>query len=150
MFYYSTTTKQYNKTTHHTKKNNDKDLEKLISYLKSFYGEKVKDVRVSSRLTDSPVCFVADDSSMDIHLENILKKHKHLNEISAKILEINPEHLIIKNLSILDFTDEKNKSKCAEVSDMLLNQAKIIEGIPLDDSKSFCQSINNLMVKNIT
>mgnify|MGYP007000201329 len=48
------------------------------------------------------------------------------------------------------FTNEKNKSKCAEVSDMLLNQAKIIEGIPLEDSKSFCQSINNLMVKDIS
>merc|ERR1711871_406771 len=68
------------------KNNSKKDLEKLIAYLKSFYGDKVKDVRVSNRLTDSPVCFVADDSSMDIHLENILKKHKHLNEISAKIL----------------------------------------------------------------
>ena len=51
----------------------NKDLEKLIAYLKSFYGDKVKDVRVSNRLTNSPVCFVADESSMDIHLENILK-----------------------------------------------------------------------------
>ena len=49
------------------KKSSNKGLEKLIAYLKSFYGDKVKDVRVSSRLTDSPVCFVADDSSMDIH-----------------------------------------------------------------------------------
>ena len=77
------------------KNNNNKDLEKLIAYLKSFYGDKVKDVRVSNRLTNSPVCFVADESSMDIHLENILKKHKHLNEISSKILEINPDHNLI-------------------------------------------------------
>ena len=62
----------------------------------------MKDVKVSNRLTDSPVCFVADDSSMDIHLENILKKHKHLNEISAKILEINPEHSLINYLNEID------------------------------------------------
>ena len=55
-------------------------------------GIKLKMLRVSKRLTSSPVCFVADESSMDIHLENILKKHKHLNEISAKILEININH----------------------------------------------------------
>ena len=118
--------------------------------MKGHFGEKVKDVKISTRLTDSPVCFVAEENAMDIHLENLLKKHKHLDQVTTKVLEINPEHLIIKNLSLLDFTNEKNKSKCAEVSDMLLNQAKIIEGIPLENSKSFCQSINNLMVKDIT
>ena len=76
-----------NKSDKNNKENEDVTLQKLIAYLKTFYGDKVKDVRVSNRLTSSPVCFVADESSMDIHLENILKKHKHLNEISAKVLE---------------------------------------------------------------
>ena len=49
---------------------------------------------------------------------NLLKKHKHLDQVTTKVLEINPDHKIIKNLSVLDFTNEKNKSKCAEVSDM--------------------------------
>ena len=84
------------------KKVKNNNLDKLIAYLKSFYGNKVKDVKVSNRLTSSPVCFVADESSMDIHLENILKKHKHLNEISAKILEVNPDHELIKYLNKLD------------------------------------------------
>ena len=137
------------------KDNNEKDkkyedINKLIAYMKSHFGEKVKDVKISNRLTDSPVCFVAEENAMDIHLENLLKKHKHLDQVTTKVLEINPDHSIIKNLSILDFTNEKNKSKCAEVSDMLLNQAKIIEGIPLDDSKAFCQSINKLMARNIS
>ena len=133
------------------KKNVEKDenINKLIAYMKSHFGEKVKDVKISTRLTDSPVCFVAEENAMDIHLENLLKKHKHLDQVTTKVLEINPDHKIIKNLSLLDFTNTKNKSKCAEVSDMLLNQAKIIEGIPLDDSKAFCQSINNLMAKDI-
>ena len=136
----------------HDKKDKKKDenINKLIAYMKSHFGEKVKDVKISSRLTDSPVCFVAEENAMDIHLENLLKKHKHLDQVTTKVLEINPDHTIIKNLSLLDFTNEKNKFKCAEVSDMLLNQAKIIEGIPLDDSKAFCQSINNLMEKDIS
>ena len=74
-------------------------------------GEKVKDVRVSNRLTNSPVCFVADESSMDIHLENILKKHKHLNEISSKNLEINPDHNLIKFLNKIDTNDKKTYQK---------------------------------------
>ncbi|MAH88908.1 MAG: molecular chaperone HtpG [Pelagibacterales bacterium] len=128
----------------------DSNIDKLIAYMKSHLGDKVKDVQISSRLTDSPVCFVAEENAMDIHLENLLKKHKHLDKVSTKVLEINPDHMIIKNLSKLDFKNENNKNKCAEISDLLLNQAKIIEGIPLEDSKSFCTSINNLMVKDIS
>ena len=138
-----------NKDTNKNKEEN-KNIDKLIAYMKSHFGEKVKDVKISSRLTDSPVCFVAEENAMDIHLENLLKKHKHLDQVTTKVLEINPDHAIIKSLSLLDYTQEKNKSKCAEIFDLLLNQAKIIEGIPLDDSKAFCKSINELMAKNIS
>ncbi len=131
------------------KKNKDESLQKLIAYLKSFYGEKVKDVKVSNRLTSSPVCFVADESSMDIHLENILKKHKHLNEISAKILEINPNHSLIKFLNKLDTNDKKNLQKVKNISNLLLDQAKLLEGIPLDDSKDFCNKLNDLILQSI-
>ena len=131
------------------KENKDKSFEKLTAYLKSFYGDKVKDVRVSNRLTSSPVCFVADESSMDIHLENILKKHKHLNEISAKILEINPNHALIKFLNKIDTNDKKNLIKVKNISNMLLDQANLLEGIPLDDSKDFCNKLNDLILLSI-
>ena len=126
-----------------------KIFKKLIAYLKSFFGNKVKDVRISNRLTSSPVCFVADESSMDIHLENILKKHKHLNEISAKVLEINPTHSLIKFLNKLDTEDKNNLSTIKNISNLLLDQAKLLEGIPLDDSKDFCDKINDLLLKSI-
>ncbi len=125
------------------------DFKKLIAYLKSFFGNKVKDVRISNRLTSSPVCFVADESSMDIHLENILKKHKHLNEISAKVLEINPTHSLIKFLNKLDTEDKNNLPTIKDISNLLLDQAKLLEGIPLDDSKDFCDKINDLLLKSI-
>ena len=129
------------------KKNNT--LDKLIAYMKSYYGQKVKDVKVSNRLTNSPVCFVADENEMDIHLENLLKKHKHLDKVTTKVLEINPDHEIIKYLAKLDFTKDENKTISSDISEMLLNQAKIIEGIPLEDSKAFCNNINKLLIKNI-
>ena len=100
-------------------------------------------------MTNSPVCFVADESSMDIHLENILKKHKHLNEISAKVLEINPTHSLIKFLNKLDTEDKNNLSTIKDISNLLLDQAKLLEGIPLDDSKDFCDKINDLLLKSI-
>ena len=131
------------------KKVKNNNLDKLIAYLKSFYGNKVKDVKVSNRLTSSPVCFVADESSMDIHLENILKKHKHLNEISAKILEVNPDHELIKYLNKLDSADKKNITQMKSIANLLIDQAKILEGIPLDDSKDFCDKLNNLLLKSI-
>ena len=131
------------------KKVKNNNLDKLIAYLKSFYGNKVKDVKVSNRLTSSPVCFVADESSMDIHLENILKKHKHLNEISAKILEVNPDHELIKYLNKLDSADKKNITQMKSIANLLIDQAKILEGIPLDDSKGFCDKLNNLLLKSI-
>jgi molecular chaperone HtpG len=134
-----------------SKKNekNNNTLDKLIAYMKSYYGEKVKNVKVSNRLTNSPVCFVADENEMDIHLENLLNKHKHLDKVTTKVLEINPDHEIIKYLAKLDFTKDKNKKITSDISEMLLNQARIIEGIPLEDSKAFCNNINKLLIKNI-
>ena len=129
-------------------KKNNNTLNKLIAYMKTYFGEKVKDVKVSNRLTNSPVCFVADENEMDIHLENLLKKHKHLENVTTKVLEINPDHEIIKYLSKLDFTKSENKEVASNISEMLLNQAKIIEGIPLEDSKAFCNNINKLLIKN--
>ena len=67
---------------------------------------------------------------MDIHLENILKKHKHLNELSAKNLEINPEHSLIKYLNAIDTNDKNSLPKLQTISNLLLDQAKLLDGIP--------------------
>ena len=84
-----------------------------------------------------------------LNLENILKKHKHLNEISAKILEINPNHSLIKFLNKIDTNDKKNLQKVKSISNLLLDQAKLLEGIPLDDSKDFCNKLNDLILQSI-
>ena len=94
---------------------NTNTLDKLIAYMKNYYGKKVKDVKTSNRLTNSPVCFVADENEMDIHLENLLKKHKHLDKVTTKVLEINPDHEIIKYLAKLDFTKDKKKKITSDI-----------------------------------
>jgi len=81
-------------------KKEDKSLEPLIVLLKDKLKEKVKDVRTSSRLTESPVCLVVDESAMDPQLEKILQQHNQLQQAaSLKILEINPDHKLIKKLA---------------------------------------------------
>ena len=128
-------------------KQNTKEIDGLITFLKSHYSDKVKNVKVSERLTSSPVCFVADENDMDIHLENLLKKHKHLEKVASKVLEINPDNNIIKYLSKLDYS--KDKVLAEEAANILLDQAKIMEGIPLEDNKSFCTNINNLLMRSL-
>ena len=113
---------------------------------------KKKTMKVLDEYNISPnkiYVFVADENEMDIHLENLLKKHKHLDKVTTKVLEINPDHEIIKYLAKLDFSKDENKTISSDISEMLLNQAKIIEGIPLEDSKAFCNNINKLLIKNI-
>lgn len=129
-----------------TEKNNP-SVDSLIKFMKNYFGNKVKDVKISDRLRTSPVCFVADENDMDMHLESLLKKHKHLEQISLKVLEVNPEHKIIKSLSGLDITKDNNKKIINEVSNILLDQAKILEGIPLEDSREFCDNVNDLLMR---
>ena len=75
------------------------DLTALIASIKLELGETVKDVRPSKRLTDSPVCLIADDGDMDVNLERLLKKHGQLQQGLPRVLELNPNHQIIKKLA---------------------------------------------------
>ncbi|MFY8106879.1 MAG: molecular chaperone HtpG, partial [Elstera sp.] len=74
------------------------DLAALIERLKSVYGDTVKDVRVSQRLTDSAVCLVADAGDVDLHLEKLLRAHQRLEKDAKRVLEINPTHPVITKL----------------------------------------------------
>ena len=94
---------------------NEKSVEPLINLLKEKLIEKVKDVRVSSRLTDSPVCLVSDEGAMDPQLEKILQQHNQLNQgLSLKVMEINPQHKLIKKLAKMS----KDKASISEVENI--------------------------------
>ena len=83
--------------------------------------EKVKDVRVSSRLTDSPVCLVSDEGAMDPQLEKILQQHNQLNQgLSLKVMEINPQHKLIKKLAKIS----KDKALIGEVKFSISDNSK--------------------------
>ena len=125
---------------------NEKSVEPLINLLKEKLKEKVKDVRVSSRLTDSPVCLVSDEGAMDPQLEKILQQHNQLNQgLSLKVLEINPQHKLIKKLAKMS-KDKASISEVENISILLYEQSKILDGEkpsdPVEFSKKLIETIS--------
>ena len=122
-------------------KKEDKSIEPLIVLLKEKLKDKVKDVRTSSRLTESPVCLVADESSMDPQLEKILQQHNQLQQgISLKILELNPDHKLIKKLAKMS----KDKSSIGDIENiaiLLYEQSMILDGEKPSDPVNFSKKL---------
>ena len=125
-----------------------KDIDNLISEMKNHLGDKVKDIKSSQMLTDSPVCLTADEADMDIHLEKLMRQHKRLDKESKKILEINPSHDLIKSLGKI-VLNSKDKSIVSDVSHLLLDQARIVEGeMPLD-TKGFTEKLSSIITRSL-
>jgi molecular chaperone HtpG len=120
------------------------ELDSLIVKIKTVLGDKVKDVKISKKLDSSPVCLAVDSASMDIRMERYLLEQKQILSGSAKILEINPNHKIIKTLN-----DKLNNSavenEIADTIKTLFDQACIVEGEPIADIKDFSRRLNKLM-----
>ena len=126
-----------------------KDIDNLISEMKNHLGDKVKDIKSSQMLTDSPVCLTADEADMDIHLEKLMRQHKRLDKESTKILEINPSHDLIKSLGKI-VQNSKDKSVVSDVSHLLLDQARIVEGeMPLD-TKGFTEKLSSIITRSLS
>ena len=128
---------------------NEKSVEPLINLLKEKLKEKVKDVRVSSRLTDSPVCLVSDEGAMDPQLEKILQQHNQLNQgLSLKVMEINPQHKLIKKLVKMS----KDKALIGEVENisiLLYEQSKILDGEKPSDPVEFSKKLIETITTSI-
>ncbi|MEE8365268.1 MAG: molecular chaperone HtpG [Gammaproteobacteria bacterium] len=118
-----------------------KASEKLIKRMKKALEDKVEDVRVTNRLTDSPACIVLNEHDMAMHMQRILKEAGHALPGSKPILEINPDHPIVKKLD-----SEKSKKKFSDWSDILFDQALLAEGGQLEDPASFVAKLNKMLV----
>lgn len=130
------------------KKKDTPELDALIGILKTNLGEAVKDVRVSNRLTDSAVCLVADDNDMDIHMERILKMHNKLDGVaSARVMEINAKNPLIKALGE-QAVKEGSIDALKDASQILFDQAKIMEGDLPDDPVAFATRLSAIMANS--
>ena len=128
---------------------NEKSVEPLVNLLKEKLKEKVKDVRVSSRLTDSPVCLVSDEGAMDPQLEKILQQHNQLNQgISLKVMEINPQHKLIKKLAKMS-KDKASIGEVENISILLYEQSKILDGEKPSDPVEFSKKLIETITTSI-
>lgn len=111
----------------------------LVDKLKEALGGKVKDVRVTFRLTDSPSCLVADDHDMSGYLQRMLKAAGQNAPSFQPILEVNPEHPLVKQLKADD-------AAFADWSHLLYEQALLAEGGALEDPAAFVKRTNALLL----
>lgn len=118
-----------------------KDYEKLVERISKVLDEKVKEVRVTSRLTNSPACLVTDENDMGRHLEQILQASGQSVPGSKPIMEINPDHPIVKKID-----NEADEDLFNDWSHILFDQALLSEGGQLGDPASFVNKLNALIV----
>lgn len=124
-------------------KDKEKELKPLLKKIQDVLGDKVKEVKVSARLSDSPSCIVADDNDPTVQMQHMMKAmgQKEMPKV-APILEINPNHEIVSKLN-----SEKDKTVIEDVSFLLLEQAMVLEGAELSDPVEFVKRINRVMNK---
>ena len=114
----------------------------LIEKIKISLGGKVKDVKVTHRLTDSPACLVVGEHDISGNLERILKAAGQNTPDNKPILEINPEHKLIEKLKKFEGTADFD-----EYTSVIFDQAMLSEGAQLDDPVDFVKKINRFLVK---
>ncbi|MBN4082384.1 molecular chaperone HtpG [Mariprofundus ferrooxydans] len=119
-----------------------KSAEPAVKKLKESLGDKVKDVRTTDRLTESPACLVSDQFDITGNMERILKQAGQDIPSVKPILEINPEHELVKRLAKM-----RSKDKIADFSDILFDQAILAEGALPEDPAGFVRKINSLLVQ---
>lgn len=121
-----------------------KDYESLLKQMTESLGDKVKEVRVSTRLTDSPSCLVVEQQDMAVSMQKILKQAGHEVPNIEPILEINIDHPLVKRLS-----DEQDDDKFTDWSHLLFDQAMLSEGGQLEDPVAFVTRINQLLLETM-
>ena len=114
----------------------------LVEKIKEILGESVQDVKVSTKLVDSACCLVAPDTGMDVQMERIMKIQNKDFKGMPRILEINPDHNIIKKLNKIKDTDEDALN---DASFLLFDQAKMVEGELPNDIAKFNQRMSKFL-----
>ena len=115
-------------------------LKPLIERIKTTLGERVKDVRVTHRLTDSPACLVSGEGDMSANLARLLKAAGQAAPALRPTLEINPDHALVARLS-----GESDEGRFGDWANLLFEQALLAEGGQLDDPASFVRRLNGLL-----
>ena len=120
----------------------DNKINDLINILKTELKDNISDVIVSKRLTKSPILLVAEETGMDINMEKLMKMHNQKTPASKKILEVNPSHPMIINLS-----NNLTKIDHRKMSNLILDQANILDGNVLSNPSGYLESLTEIFIK---
>ena len=123
------------------RKQADEQAQPLLKKLADLLGDKVSEVRVSHRLTESPACIVLGEHDMALHMQRILREAGHDMPSAAPILEINPEHALVKRLEA-----ETDSARAEDFGLMLFEQAQIAAGDQLADPAAFVARVNRVVL----
>jgi molecular chaperone HtpG len=127
------------------KLDNDEALKPLLDKLKATLGDRVKDVRTSVRLADSPSCIVSEEEEPSLQMQQMLRAMGQKDIPAPKpTLEINPDHEIVRKL--LACSDDAITQDAAW---MLFDQALLMEGVPLREPAAFVQRLNRVLSLSI-
>ena len=128
-----------------TDKEKEKSLKPVLKKIKKILGDKVKDVKVSTRLSDSPSCIVADENDPTAQMQEMMRSMGQMDMPDIKpILEINPEHDIVVKLK------SKTKQKAFDdIALLLYEQALIQEGVKLKDPAGFVERLNKVIADTL-
>ncbi len=118
-----------------------REAEPLLKKLKELLGERVGEVKVSARLTDSPSCLALNDYEMAPHLARLLREAGQELPDSKPTLEINPQHALLKRVEA-----EADEAKAKDLATLLLEQAEIAAGAQLADPAAFVQRLNRVLL----
>jgi len=126
-------------------KEEEKSLKPVLKKMKKLLGDKVKDVKVSSRLSDSPSCIVADENDPTAQMQELMRSMGQMDMPDIKpILEINPEHDIVSKLK-----DKTRQKSFNDIAFLLYEQALIQEGIKLEDPAGFVERLNGIIAETL-
>jgi len=118
-----------------------KAAEPLVARLKELLGDRVADVRVSARLTDSPSCLALSDFDMAPHFARLMREAGQAMPENKPTLEINPQHDLLRRVAA-----ETDDAKATDLATLLLEQAEIAAGAPLPDPAAFVQRMNRVLL----
>ena len=122
--------------------------EQLIEYVKSVLDKRVKDVRISSKLIDSPACLVLPEGAMNVRMGRLLIEQKQLNRRTTKILEINPKHKIVQTIAdaIKSCT---TGDRTADLVEIIFYEACLTEGEIIENPCDFVNKINKILSERL-
>lgn len=133
------------------KKKQEQDKEKnekykdLFAQMKANLGEKVTEVRLSKRLTSSPVCLVTSNTGVTFNMEQLLKGANQITPKATKIMELNEKHKVFSVLNVL-YAKQKDSLELKQLSELLYHQAMLIEGYQLENPVEFSNLLSDMMV----